>query len=162
MRRRRVTCQKLTVGIESSLSHNPHGYIMSVNWSPPRYNAPLRKQTRFSGSPPGSSTGCLNVTASSAPICCICHEGDQTDCLMSLCKCSSNMGLLHILYLEHSLNAQNVDHCEFFHHRFPTVAQATGILQLFYWALRADSLWVVLGDLLSFSVMAPLTTLSCF
>ncbi|KAH7977197.1 hypothetical protein HPB51_026952 [Rhipicephalus microplus] len=123
---------------------------------------PFESNPTFSSSPPEYSAGCLNVTASSAAICCICHEGDQTDCLMSLCKCSSNMGLLHISCLEHSLNAQNVDHCEVFHHRFPTVAQAAGIRQLFYWALHADSVWVVLGDLFCFSVMAPLTAFSCF
>ncbi|KAL3214156.1 hypothetical protein MRX96_007280 [Rhipicephalus microplus] len=72
------------------------------------------------------------------------------------------MGLLHVSCLEHSLNAQNVNHCEVSHHCFPTVAQATGIRQLLYWALHAVSLWVVLGDLFFFTVMTPLTTLSCF
>ncbi|KAL3255393.1 hypothetical protein MRX96_017306 [Rhipicephalus microplus] len=72
------------------------------------------------------------------------------------------MGLLHVSCLEHWLNTQNVDHCEVCKHRFPTMAQATSIHQFFYWALHAGSLWIVLGDLLCFTVMTPLTALSCF
>ncbi|KAH7938612.1 hypothetical protein HPB51_028870 [Rhipicephalus microplus] len=42
------------------------------------------------------------------------------------------------------------------------MAQATSIHQFFYWALHAGSLWVVLGDLLCFIVMTPLTAICCF
>ncbi|KAL3180515.1 hypothetical protein MRX96_009062 [Rhipicephalus microplus] len=72
------------------------------------------------------------------------------------------MSLLHVSCLEHWMNTQNVDHCEDCHHRFTTVAQATGISQFFYWAMHAGSPWVVLGDLICFAVMTPLTALSCF
>ncbi|KAL3227587.1 hypothetical protein MRX96_048715 [Rhipicephalus microplus] len=72
------------------------------------------------------------------------------------------MGLLHVSCLEHWLDTQNVDHCEVCKHRFPTMAQATRIHQFFYWALHAGSLWVVLGDLLCFTVMTPLTAICCF
>ncbi|KAL3214155.1 hypothetical protein MRX96_007279 [Rhipicephalus microplus] len=72
------------------------------------------------------------------------------------------MGLLHVSCLEDFLNTQNVDHSEVCHHRFATVAQATGIRQFFYWALHAGSLWHVLGDLICFAVMTPLTVLTCF
>ncbi|KAL3198415.1 hypothetical protein MRX96_014239 [Rhipicephalus microplus] len=72
------------------------------------------------------------------------------------------MGLLHVSCLEHCLNTQNVDHCEVCHHRFATVAQATGIRRFFYWALHAGSLWAVLGELICFAVMTPLTAFACF
>nr|XP_037289656.1 E3 ubiquitin-protein ligase MARCHF3-like [Rhipicephalus microplus] len=72
------------------------------------------------------------------------------------------MGLLHVSCLEHCLNTQNVDHCEICHHRFATVAQATGIRQFFCWALHAGSLWRALGVLICFAVMTPLTVLTCF
>ncbi|KAH8034378.1 hypothetical protein HPB51_023508 [Rhipicephalus microplus] len=123
---------------------------------------PFESNPKFSGSSPGFSAGCLNVTTGSTPICRICHKGDQTECLVSLCKCSGNMSLLHVSCLEHWMNTQNVDHCEDCHHRFTTVAQATGISQFFYWAMHAGSPWVVLRDLICFAVMTPLTALSCF
>ncbi|KAH8034538.1 hypothetical protein HPB51_025495 [Rhipicephalus microplus] len=91
------------------------------------------------GSPIGSPAAYLNVTASSAPICCISYEEDQTECLMPLCKRSGATGLAHILCLEQWRNAQNVDHCDRCHHHFPTVAQATCVRQFDYWALPSDS-----------------------
>ncbi|KAH7985924.1 hypothetical protein HPB51_026735 [Rhipicephalus microplus] len=88
----------------------------------------FESKPKLSCNPPGSSAGCPNFTTSIAPICRVCHEGDHMECLMSLCKCSGNIGLLHVSCLEHWLNTQNVDDCEVCNHRFPTVAQATGIL----------------------------------
>ncbi|KAL3255379.1 hypothetical protein MRX96_017294 [Rhipicephalus microplus] len=91
----------------------------------------FESKPKLSCNPPGSSAGCPNFTTSIAPICRVCHEGDHMECLMSLCKCSGNIGLLHVSCLEHWLNTQNVDDCEVCNHRFPTVAQATGIHQFF-------------------------------
>ncbi|KAH8033528.1 hypothetical protein MRX96_017312 [Rhipicephalus microplus] len=93
---------------------------------------PFESKPKLSCNPPGSSAGCLNVTTSSAPICRVCHDGNHMESFMSLCKCSGNMGLLHVSCLEHWLDTQNVDHCEVCKHRFPTMAQATGIHQFFY------------------------------
>nr|XP_037270534.1 E3 ubiquitin-protein ligase MARCHF3-like [Rhipicephalus microplus] len=72
------------------------------------------------------------------------------------------MSVVHVSCLEHLMNAKNVDHCEVSHRRFETVAQTTGIRQFFYWALQAGSLRVMLGELICFAVMTPLTALSCF
>ncbi|KAL1486637.1 hypothetical protein MTO96_046863, partial [Rhipicephalus appendiculatus] len=155
--------RELSLDIESSPSCTPEGYLVFVDSSPereerhqktvivppedvllpcplsPHVTSPFESGPKCSGSPPTSPAGCLNVTASSGPMCRICHEGDQTESLMSLCKCSGTMGLLHVSCLEHWLNVQNVDYCELCHHRFPTAAQATCVRQFFHWALHGDS-----------------------
>lgn len=115
-----------------------------------------------SRSPPTSPAGCLNITASSGPICRICHEGDHTESLISLCKCSGTMGLLHASCLQHWLNVRNVDYCELCRHRFPTVAQATCVRRFYHWALYGDSQRALLGDLFCFALLTPVAALSCF
>ncbi|KAL3247747.1 hypothetical protein MRX96_056823 [Rhipicephalus microplus] len=81
---------------------------------------------------------------------------------MSLCKCSGTTGLVHISCLDHWLNAQNVDHCDRCHHRFPTAAQATCIHQFFHWALPTDSPSDVQGDRFCFALMTPMAALGGF
>ncbi|KAH7986502.1 hypothetical protein HPB51_026659 [Rhipicephalus microplus] len=105
---------------------------------------------------------CLNVAATSAPICRFCHEGDQTECLMSLCKCSGTTALMHLPCLEHWLNTQNQDHCDFCHHRFPTVGQTACVRLFIHGALHADPPRDVLGDLFCFALMTLVAALSCF
>ncbi|KAH8033530.1 hypothetical protein MRX96_017313 [Rhipicephalus microplus] len=114
------------------------------------------------GSPIGSPAACLNVTASSAPRCCICYEEDQTECLMLLCKCSGTAGLVHISCVEQWRNTQNVDHCDRCHHHFSTVAQATCVRQFHYWALLTHSPRDVQRDRFCFALLTPLTTLGGF
>ncbi|XP_075534757.1 uncharacterized protein LOC142570100 [Dermacentor variabilis] len=117
---------------------------------------------KWTGSPPQTPASCLNVTASSGPVCRICHEGDNMDSLASLCRCSGTMGLVHLTCLEQWLNARNTDHCEICHHRFPTAAQATRVHQFFHWALHGDSQRAVLGDLFCFVLLTPVAALTCF
>ncbi|KAL3180514.1 hypothetical protein MRX96_009061 [Rhipicephalus microplus] len=129
-KRHGVTWRELSFDIQHSPSHDPHGYLVFVFWGPvhdethrktvivspvdlplpgsisPETMRPFESSPKFSGSPPGSSAGCVNVSTSSTPICRVCHEGDQTECLVSLCKCSGNMSLLHVSCLEHLMNAQ--------------------------------------------------------
>ncbi|XP_065297021.1 E3 ubiquitin-protein ligase MARCHF3-like [Dermacentor albipictus] len=116
----------------------------------------------WTGSPPHTPAGCLNVTASSRPMCRICHEGDQQDSLVSLCRCSGTTGLLHVTCLERWLNARNVDCCEICYQRFPTAGQATCVRQFFHWALHGNSQRAVLGDLFCFALLTPVAMPSCF
>ncbi|KAH7982347.1 E3 ubiquitin-protein ligase MARCHF6 [Rhipicephalus sanguineus] len=178
--------RELYFDIESSPSCTPEGCLVFVDSSPereerrqktvivppedvllpcplsPDVTSPFESGPKCSGSPPSSPAGCLNITASSGPICRICHEGDQTESLMSLCKCSGTMGLLHVSCLEHWLNARNMDYCELCHHRFPTAAQANCVRRFFHWALHGDSQRAVLGDLFCFALLSPVAALSCF
>ncbi|KAL1415039.1 hypothetical protein MTO96_006987 [Rhipicephalus appendiculatus] len=161
--------RELFFDVESSPSCAPQGSLVFVDSSPerketlrktvivppedvllpcplsPDVTSPFDRNPKCSGSPPCSPAGCLNVTASSGPMCRICHEGDQAESLMSLCKCSGTMGLLHVSCLERWLNAQNIDYCELCRHRFSTSTQASSVRRFFHWALHGDSQRAVLG-----------------
>ncbi|XP_072144185.1 uncharacterized protein [Dermacentor andersoni] len=182
----RGASRELSSDIEPSPSCTPKGYLVFVDSSPEReekskktviapptdilvpcslssnLTSDLESDPKWTGSPPQTPAGCLNVTASSGPICRICHEGDQQDSLMSLCRCSGTMGLVHATCLERWLNARNIDHCELCHHRFPTAGQATCVRQFFHWALHGESRRAVLGDLFCFALLSPVAALSCF
>ncbi|XP_065307806.2 E3 ubiquitin-protein ligase MARCHF2-like [Dermacentor albipictus] len=117
---------------------------------------------KWTGSPAQTPASSFNVTASSGPICRICHEGDQQDSLVSLCRCSGTMGLVHVICLERWLNTRNIDHCELCHHRFPTAGQHSCVRRFFHWALHGNSQRAVLGDLFCFALLTPVTALSFF
>ncbi|XP_077543605.1 uncharacterized protein LOC144155803 [Haemaphysalis longicornis] len=187
----RKTRQEPASDLEPSPSYNPKGFLVFVDSSfereedthaeciltSPKDVQPLPLSSEggvastsdfepdpaFTGSPPQTPAGCLNVTASSGPICRICHEGDQQEELASFCKCSGTMGLLHASCLEHWLNAQNVDHCELCRHRFPTSAQFSTARRFFHWALYSETRVqrAVLGDLFCFALLAPVAVLTC-
>ncbi|XP_077543578.1 uncharacterized protein LOC144155794 [Haemaphysalis longicornis] len=176
--------------IEPSPSYTPKGYLAFVDSSFERDADPRQKTVitppadlllpplgseggvastcdfepdpTFTGSPPETPAGCLNVTASSGPICRICHEGDQQEALASFCKCSGTVGLLHASCLERWLNAQNVDHCELCRHRFPTQAQFSTARRFFRWLLHSETRVqrAVLGDLFCFVLLTPVAVLS--
>ncbi|XP_054919772.2 E3 ubiquitin-protein ligase MARCHF2-like [Dermacentor andersoni] len=178
----RGTSRELSSDIETSPTCTPRGYLVFVDSSPEREensektvivpptdvllacsrSSILSSDPKWNGSPPQTPAGCLNVTSSSGPICRICHEGDQQDSLVSLCRCSGTMGLLHVPCLERWLNARNVDCCELCHHRFPTAGQGTCVRQFFHWALHGNSQRAVLGDLFCFALLTPVAALSCF
>ncbi|KAK8769128.1 hypothetical protein V5799_014410 [Amblyomma americanum] len=184
----RRTCHNPCSDIEPSPSCTPKGCLVFLDSSPEREDncektvivppqdvllPPLGPEATVSdfepdlawtGSPPQTPTGCLNVTASSGPICRICHEGDQPESLVSLCKCSGTVGVLHVSCLERWLNAQNVDHCELCHHRFPTTAQSSTVRRFFHWVLNSEARVqrAVLGDLFCFALLTPVAVLSCF
>ncbi|XP_075534486.1 uncharacterized protein LOC142568371 [Dermacentor variabilis] len=183
---RRSNRIELPSDIEPSPSFTPEGCLVFVDSSPERkgknektvivppadvlqacspssnQSSDFESDQKWTGSPPQTLASSLNVTASSGPICRICHEGDQQDPLVSLCRCSGTMGLVHVTCLERWLNARNIDHCELCHHRFPTASQATCLRQFFHWAMHGDSQRAVLGDLFCFALLTPVAVLSCF
>ncbi|XP_065307810.1 E3 ubiquitin-protein ligase MARCHF11-like [Dermacentor albipictus] len=98
----------------------PPTYVLLASSPSSSITSDFESDPKWTGSRAQTPAGCLNLTASSGPMCRICHEGDQQDSLVSLCRCSGTMGLLHITCLERWLNARNIDHCELCDHRFPT------------------------------------------
>ncbi|KAH6944797.1 hypothetical protein HPB50_005286 [Hyalomma asiaticum] len=182
----RAACQERSFDLESSPSCTPKSFLVFLDSSPERderrenaVNVPptdvlepcplgldvtsiLESGPVCPGSPPDTPAGGHDVTTSSGPICRICHEGDQHESLLSLCKCSGTMGLLHLSCLERWLNGRHVDFCELCHHRFPTVAQANSGRLFVHWALHGDSLRTLLGDLLCFALLTPVAAVSCF
>lgn len=92
--------------------------------------------------------------------CRICLEGHQeTQPLLSLCRCSGTMGFMHARCLEHWLNYQNVDVCEFCSERFPVVVLPLSVLRFFDYLSQSDGgLWpALLCDLLVFALMIMFT-----
>ncbi|XP_037283392.2 E3 ubiquitin-protein ligase MARCHF3 [Rhipicephalus microplus] len=97
-----------------------------------------------------------NVTASSGPICRICHEGDHSLPLLSLCLCSGTMGLVHLLCLEHWLSTSGSETCEICHYRFNVERRPR---QFCEWVNSVSVRRAFFGDLLCFGLLSPLAFL---
>lgn len=52
------------------------------------------------------------VTQSDGPICRICHEGNNLECLLSPCGCTGTLGAVHKTCLERWLSSSNTSYCE--------------------------------------------------
>ncbi|XP_064459133.1 E3 ubiquitin-protein ligase MARCHF2-like [Ornithodoros turicata] len=106
--------------------------------------------------------GTANVTASSGPICRICHEGEQAGPLASYCICSGTMGLMHAHCLERWLTSSNTDTCEVCHETFPTVTYKRSFKE---WVGVDVNRKAVVADLLCFFLLSPVAGLGsevCF
>ncbi|XP_037283384.2 E3 ubiquitin-protein ligase MARCHF3 [Rhipicephalus microplus] len=97
-----------------------------------------------------------NVTTSSGPICRICHEGDHRLPLLSICLCSGTMGLVHLLCLEHWLSTSGSEACEICHYHFNVERRPRHFCE---WVNSASVRRALVGDLLCFGLLSPLTFL---
>ncbi|KAL1432505.1 hypothetical protein MTO96_013260 [Rhipicephalus appendiculatus] len=95
-----------------------------------------------------------NVTTSSGPICRICHEGDRSLPLLSICLCSGTMGLVHLLCLEHWLSTSRSEACEICHYHFNVERRPRHFCEWVNSVRRP-----FFGDLLCFSLLSPLAFL---
>ncbi|XP_037503793.1 E3 ubiquitin-protein ligase MARCHF8-like [Rhipicephalus sanguineus] len=85
-----------------------------------------------------TASGTCNGGGSGGAMCRICHEGDQDEPLVSLCRCSGTVRFVHVSCLELWLNNQNVDFCELCSQRFPMAAQPSSVLRFFHWLSQSD------------------------
>lgn len=110
------------------------------------------------GSPPsGGAPRSMNVTASSGPICRICHEGEQAGTLSSFCSCSGTMGLMHVFCLQRWLSTSNNDVCELCHDRFPTTLTRRTLME---WIRgHEEHRRALIGDLLCLLLLSPIAIL---
>ncbi|KAL1415046.1 hypothetical protein MTO96_006994 [Rhipicephalus appendiculatus] len=181
-----AACRELSSVLETSPSCAPKGNVVFTDSNPEREERNVKtvivppkdvllpcplspdlprtflSNPKCSSSAPSSPAGCFNVTTSRGPTCRICHEGDQQESLMSLCKCSGTMGLMHVSCLERWMNARNVNYCEVCHQCFPTVTQANCVRRFFDWVLQGASQRALLEDLLCFALLTPVAAISCF
>ncbi|KAL1432498.1 hypothetical protein MTO96_013253 [Rhipicephalus appendiculatus] len=74
-------------------------------------------------------SGSSNEDGSGGPVCRICHEGDQEEPLVSLCRCSGTMGFVHVSCLEQWINQKNVDFCEICGQRFAMAARRSDVIR---------------------------------
>ncbi|KAL3245772.1 hypothetical protein MRX96_058298 [Rhipicephalus microplus] len=94
--------------------------------------------------------------AGTGPICRICHEGDHSLPLLSLCLCSGTMGLVHLLCLEHWLSTSGSETCEICHYRFNVERRPR---QFCEWVNSVSVRRAFFGDLLCFGLLSPLAFL---
>ncbi|XP_037282294.2 E3 ubiquitin-protein ligase MARCHF8 [Rhipicephalus microplus] len=83
-------------------------------------------------------TDSSNEDGSNGPMCRICHEGDQEEALLSLCKCSGTIGSMHVSCLEQWINQKKVDSCELCGERFPLEAQRNDVLRFIRWVFNSS------------------------
>ncbi|KAK8786442.1 hypothetical protein V5799_023780 [Amblyomma americanum] len=101
----------------------------------------------------------------SAPICRICHDEEGQEPLLSMCKCSGSMALVHVSCLERWLNTRHSDDCELCNHRFPTTAvQYSSVVIFYHWFLQSGkrTQWAAFGSLMFFTIMGLWGVLSCY
>ncbi|CAL1265133.1 unnamed protein product [Larinioides sclopetarius] len=72
--------------------------------------------------------------ASSGPICRICHEGDDKEDLVSPCKCTGTVGLVHKTCMERWLSTRpnSNDKCEICNYTFVTARYPKSVLEIPY------------------------------
>ncbi|XP_077542681.1 E3 ubiquitin-protein ligase MARCHF2-like [Haemaphysalis longicornis] len=100
--------------------------------------------------------GSADVTASSGPICRICHEGDHLLPLLSICLCAGTIGLVHLPCLEHWLSASGSETCELCHYRFNVVHRPRRFDE---WLHIPDVRRCFLVDVACFGLLSPLAFL---
>lgn len=102
----------------------------------------------------------LNMTTSSGPICRICHEGEQFECLRSLCRCSGTVGLVHVACLERWLSSSSTFSCELCQYRFPVVRNRRSLAE---WIRTPDrgTRRALLSDIFCFILLTPIALVSC-
>ncbi|KAK8786441.1 hypothetical protein V5799_023779 [Amblyomma americanum] len=108
---------------------------------------------------PQTRSGLPTVMLSAVSICRICNEGDKQQPLVSFCRCTGSLALVHVFCLELQLNLRNDYYCEFCHHRFPTTtANNVLVLGLYHWFLQCEEQmkWDMFQDLLLFPLLAVL------
>ncbi|XP_035218496.1 E3 ubiquitin-protein ligase MARCH3-like isoform X2 [Stegodyphus dumicola] len=102
--------------------------------------------------------------ASSGPICRICHEGDTKEDLVSPCRCTGTVGLVHLTCMERWLSTryETNDKCEICNYTFATVRSPKSVLEY----IRSDENLMqrrsLMGDMTCFLLLTPLAVVSSF
>ncbi|XP_045216424.2 uncharacterized protein LOC123566431 isoform X2 [Mercenaria mercenaria] len=90
-------------------------------------------------------------------VCRICHDGDQTEVLISPCYCAGSMGLLHVSCLQRWLGSSNKTSCEICNFQFALQKKTMPISQFLKEPGTTRDKKNVRCDLLSFLLITPLT-----
>ncbi|CAL1265132.1 unnamed protein product [Larinioides sclopetarius] len=103
--------------------------------------------------------------ASSGPICRICHEGDDKEDLVSPCKCTGTVGLVHKTCMERWLSTRpnSNDKCEICNYTFVTARYPKSVLE---WIQSDENNGnhrrSLMGDVTCFMLLTPLAIVSSF
>ncbi|XP_029282617.1 E3 ubiquitin-protein ligase MARCH3 [Cottoperca gobio] len=113
-------------------------------------------------------TAITDSLCSEEPFCRICHEGRASGELLSLCKCSGSLAMVHRTYLEHWLTASNSSHCKLCHHQFTverlpkplTEPSPSSFSQWLCSSSMQQQRRTLCGDAVCFLFITPLASLS--
>ncbi|XP_028258111.1 E3 ubiquitin-protein ligase MARCHF3 [Parambassis ranga] len=97
---------------------------------------------------------------SEEPFCRICHEGQDTGELLSLCECSGSLAMVHQTCLEHWLTASNRGHCELCHHQFAMERLPKPLTEWLCSPLMQQQRRTLCTDAVCFLFITPLASLS--
>ncbi|XP_054709064.1 E3 ubiquitin-protein ligase MARCHF3-like [Uloborus diversus] len=139
-----------TAGLVNSPSiHIRHLYVYNFSPEP----SPLQKSAFQFRSP----------AASSGPFCRICHEGDAKEDLISPCRCTGSLGLVHLTCMERWLSTRcnTSDKCEICNYNFATIRSPKSLVE---W-LRSDEQQhrqCIAGDVTCFVLLTVLASVGSF
>ncbi|XP_026150124.1 E3 ubiquitin-protein ligase MARCH3 [Mastacembelus armatus] len=92
--------------------------------------------------------------------CRICHEGRVSGELLSPCKCSGSLAMVHRACLEHWLTASNSSHCELCNHQFTLERLPKPLTEWLCSPLLQQQRRTLCGDAVCFLFITPLASLS--
>ncbi|KZS12332.1 putative E3 ubiquitin-protein ligase MARCH1 [Daphnia magna] len=114
----------------------------------------MNNSRQFGGSPFSNNN--------SEIMCRICHEGESKEELFSFCKCSGTVAMAHRSCLEKWLSTANSSACEICKFNFQTSRRPRPILDWFRNTDSSQDTNNLIGDLVCFIVLSPLTIVSCY
>jgi len=94
--------------------------------------------------------------------CRICHDEDPKNELISPCKCSGTVGLIHKSCLEKWLSASNDDKCEICGFKFSVTKHTQSFIQWLCDNNNDESKPTVIGDMICFILLTPMAFLSAY
>jgi len=94
--------------------------------------------------------------------CRICHDGEGEERLISPCLCSGSVGLLHRSCIEKWLSSVNKDTCELCHQKFRVSRHSRPFSSWLLTPAVGDDQRNLMGDLVCFMLLTPLTTISAY
>lgn len=117
-------------------------------------------EVTYSNGQPSSSILRTSSTSSDIPICRICHDPGDKECLLSPCECSGTLGTVHRSCLEQWLAASCSSHCELCHFEFTLERMSRPLLEWLKDPALQHKRKMLCGDIICFLFITPLATLS--
>ncbi|XP_078283332.1 E3 ubiquitin-protein ligase MARCHF3 [Rhinoraja longicauda] len=106
------------------------------------------------------SSSILRTTTTDIPICRICHDAGDKECLLSPCECSGTLGNVHRSCLEQWLAASCSSHCELCHFQFVLERMSRPLSEWLKDPALQHKRKMLCGDIICFLFITPLATLS--
>ncbi|XP_064619598.1 E3 ubiquitin-protein ligase MARCHF4-like [Lineus longissimus] len=99
---------------------------------------------------------------SDGTFCRICHEGDQKEELISPCKCSGTMGMIHQTCIEAWLSTSNTTRCEICNYEYNLRREDKTFREWLKSPSTPQDKKNIMADMLCFCLLTPLACVSCW